>query len=213
MNLINMLTNVIKGGFVTFNNRKFASLQNTNLYTTGNTNVNIQMVTPYGYFGIPKANANTCMIPINDSPKGYVSIGFLGSLPVSSPISITDGEFAFASDNWALTWNNTGLNANKLDNPSYFATLISGQWVNYLMLNRITEIENIINEINTNYTTLVNIFNVHVHTGVQTGGGTSGPSSTPLTQTDLPIPTTLSDDTTYINNENDLLNDNAIIEP
>lgn len=213
MPIINMLTNVVKGIFVTLEDRKTVSLQNNNLYTTGNNNVNIKMVTPYGYFCIPKKNANNCMIPINDSPKGYVNIGFINSLSISTPINITDGEFVFASDNWALTWNNDGLNANKLDNSNYFATLISGQWVNYLMLNRITEIENMINEINNNYTTLKNTFNAHIHSGVQTGGGNSGTSTFSLAQTNLPIPATLNDDTNYINNENDLLNDNAIETP
>lgn len=211
--LINMMVNVLKATFTLFKGRKSVTLQNTNIYTTGNNFSSIQMLTPYGYFGIPNNNANNCIIPLNESAKAYISIGFLNTLPESTPISITTGEFCYASNNWALVWNNDGLRANKLDDNTYSATLISGEWVNYFMLNRINEIQNMINQINANYTTLLATFNAHIHSGVTTGTSTSGSPTTTLSQTNLPTPATLGQDTTYIDNENDLLNDNAVSVP
>lgn len=221
MELVNVIGNIVKAIFTSSTTRKSVTLQANNIYTTGYQLQKFYMATPYGYFGIPKANANGVFIPINGSAKALTNVGFINSLPANSPIDISDGEFAYASDNWALVWNNDGLRANKLDNDLYSATLISGEWVNYLMSNRITEIENMISQINANYTTLVNDFNSHTHLYIPgPGPGTTptGPASAsvpPITlaQTALPVPGTLAADQGYINAENDLLNDNATVVP
>lgn len=200
--MFNMIANVAKSVFNIFGNAKTITLQPTNMYTTGYNLQNIVISSSYGEFAIPNINTNVLMLPVNNSPKAYTAIGYIQSLPENTPISITYGESAKCSDNWAIVWNNTGLHANKLDNANYLATLISGEWVNYLMLNRIHELENMISEINSNYTTLVAWSKT-----VQSG------SSAGVTQTQLSTPGTLSQDTTYMANDNDLLNDNATVVP
>lgn len=200
--MFNMIANVAKSIFTNFGTRKVVTLQPTNMGTTGYNLQNITVSAPYGEFAMPHINTNVLMIPVNNSSKAYAAIGHVQSLPQNTPISLTYGESCKCSDNWAIIWNNTGLHANKLDNTAYLATLISGEWVNYLMLNRIKELENMIAEINSNYITLVAWSKT-----VQSG------SSAGVTQTQLTIPTTLSQDTEYMSNENDLLNDNATVVP
>jgi hypothetical protein len=89
--------------------------------------------------------------------------------------------------------------------------LPNGEFGGQMMQNRITEIENMISKINNNYNTLVSLFNSHVHSGVQSGGNNSGQPLSSLSQTQLPIPSTLSQDTNYIANENYLINDKGTL--
>src|ERR1700677_2515958 len=160
MHPINLITTIVKAAFNVFSGRQVIQAQVNNAYTTGYTINNILMTTPYGMYALPNDNTNATLIPINGSPKALQCIGFTQSLPSNSQLSnnIAQGEFAFASDGWAILWNNDGLRANALNLPSYptySATMISGEWVNYLLLNRIQEIENIISEVNANYLTLL----------------------------------------------------------
>lgn len=203
LNPINLIVTVIQSLFTTYNGRKITGIQGNSAYSTGYQLSYINMIAPYGMFALPNKNTNAVIVPINGSPKSMQCIGYIQSLPNNTPINMTTGEFCYTSDNWALVWNNDGLRANKLDNAGYLATLPSGDWMNYLLLNRINEISNVITEMNVNINNLITwAAAVTTVTGVP-----------PLVQSNLTVPATLSQDTTYINNQNDLLNNNAAIVP
>ena len=209
MNLLTTISNVINSTWLTWKNRKVISMQCNNVYTTGYNLSQVTVVAPYGMYALPKDNSNALLMQINESAKGWVNIGYLKSLPSDSPISIAKGEFAYASDNWGLRWNNDGLRANKLDNPIYLATLPSGEWTGYLVKNRITEVSNVISGVNTNYTTLM-AWATLVTAALNALGRTE---VTALSQTPLQVPQTLAKDTNYITSENYLLNNKAIVNP
>lgn len=211
MNPINLITTIVKAAFSIFKGRQVVTAQANNAYTTGYTINNILMTTPYGMYALPNDNTNATLIPINGSPKALQCIGFTQSLPSDSPINLVTGEFAYASNNWALVWNNDGLRANKLNNPDYLATLISGEWANKIMSDLINDNNSVLrNYINNT----VNAFlTSHVHSpGTFTAGGDPvlGVSGTATTSvTNITTSTTLSDDANDISAEKDLLNNHA----
>ncbi len=215
MNPINLITTIVNAAFSVFNGRQVVQAQSNNAYTTGYTINNILMTTPYGMYALPNDNTNATLIPINGSPKALQCIGFTQSLPADSPITLAQGEFTYASNNWSLNWNNDGLRANKLDNADYLATLISGEWANKIMSNLINDNNSVLRNYINN--TINAFLTSHVHSpGTFTAGGdpvlgVSGAATTSVTN--IATSTTLSDDANYISNENDLLNDNAIPVP
>lgn len=186
------------------------------MYATGYSPSQAPILYPSGYFGIPNDDTYAAAINIAGSNKSPSIIGTVPTFEIDNPIitdGIDSGEHGFKSNNWGLVAKNDALLAYKFDNDDYRATLNSGEWLGYMMQNRIDEIINMIDEINANYLSLKTQFDAHVHSGVTTGSGNSANPTIPLTQTDLTKPSTLDGDTDYITNENYLLNDSAIVVP
>jgi hypothetical protein len=176
------------------------------------TNVSsVQMVSPYGHGAIPPIGLPAFILPINGSHKSNACLGYLTETVDNIKDNPVQGEGWLYSQNYVLLARLSGLQAYKYGNTTYFATLPNGEFVGQMLQNRITEIENMISEINNNYNTLVSLFNSHAHSGVQGGNSNSAGPLSPLSQTQLPIPNTLSKDTNYITNENYLINDSGTL--
>lgn len=204
------LVGIVDSSTLTKNNSNAAiSLNVKRMVVSGNDRANVPMSFPYGYMSLPPQNTRIVVTNFGTTGQSPVAIGTLSSLSANNPVSIVAGEGFNYSDNWVIKYGNIGVTAYKIDDAAYSATLPSGEWF-------IKFIQDLINDNNTTLRDYINAqiaakFNSHVHTGVMTGGGTSGAPN--ITITDIAQNSTLQDDYNYATDENCLLNDNATVIP
>lgn len=167
----------------------------------------VKLSTPYGVGSIPPKGATAVIIPVEGSTKSSVVVGYLINLPTDIAHDFVDGESWLHSRNYLLGALENALQAYRHGDTDYKATLPNGEFVGNMMLNRINEIETMLQEINANYATLKTTYNAHSHSGVMTGAGVSGAPASQLEQTDLTIAPELEKDKDSINNEEYLIND------
>jgi len=212
-NVTNMFLRLKESVTQTYNGVKYVVGTFLNLRANGYNPEQIGILSPYGQGSIPVDNIKGLVLPIEGSNKLYYNIGFLVTVP---PIlhDFKKGESWSNSLNYTLMYQNDGIIAYKInDSNNYKATLPNGEWVGKLVQDRINEIEAMISEINANYTALLAAVNGHTHTyspGPGSPTETGGPSST-LSQTPLPVPSTLAADTASITAEEYLINDHGIL--
>lgn len=167
----------------------------------------VKLSTPYGVGSIPPKGATAVIIPVEGSTKSSVVVGYLINLPTDIAHDFVDGESWLHSRNYLLGALEDALQAYRHGDTDYKATLPNGEFVGNMMLNRINEIEIMLQEINDNYTTLKTTYNAHTHSNVMTGAGVSGAPANQLEQADLTIAPELTKDKDSINNEEYLIND------
>jgi hypothetical protein len=157
----NFLVPLVSAVTTVYNGIKFITGTFTNIRTKGYSLSTINIAPPYGQFSVPPAGLKGVLVPIEDSNKLYANVGFLNSLP---PIPYTPavGDSGQYSLNYCMVQNSTGIMAYRISDNSYSATLINGNWANKILTDIITRLNQI-----------ESLYNSHVHSGVQTGGGTS----------------------------------------
>ena len=168
----------------------------------------VKLATPFGHGSIPPDGLPAILISINGSHKSNACLGYFMETPSTIPHVPIKGEGWLYSSNYLLIAQLNGLVAYKNSNNTYKATLPNGEFVGKMMLNRIEELERLIGELNTNYTTLKSAYDAHLHTGNGAGNPTSAPT-TPAPLLTVSTPSTLAQDTGYINGEKYLINNNG----
>lgn len=172
------------------------------------TNVSsVRLSNPYGHGSMPPAGLPAFILSIDGSHKSNACLGYFTETVNNIKHTPVQGEAWLYSKNYLLMAKLDGLQAFKYSNNTYYATLPNGEFVGKMMENRITEIENMIAEININYTALMTWATL-VTSALNS---LSHPEVTALTQTQLPLPNTLAKDTNYITNENYLINDSGTL--
>ena len=165
---------------------------------------NVGTITPWGFGSFANPQSNMLCIPIYGTNQHTAVIGVQLVIPKIKN-DLVDGEAWIHSNKYLLATQNTTVNAYRINDLNYFATLPNGQFMGAMMLNRINEIQTQINYL----TTLVQQLQNHTHkvAGVQSGGSTIT-SAVPTETFNTPTtPTTLAKDSNYISNENYLIND------
>lgn len=187
--------------------QKLVRLTVKNVFGYGNQLTEIDVINPYGVGNIPPSNVNVFLTSVGNSEKCLYSLGSVTSVP-NITREPTQGESWSFSQKYVLVYQNDGLKAyRQSENPDFYCTLPNGQAFVQMMLNRIVELENIINSINSNYTTLKSAFDSHRHSGIQPGGSNSGTSTVPLSQTALIPSSNLTKDQTYLSSGKALIDD------
>ena len=167
---------------------------------------NVGTITPWGFGSFANPQTNMLCVPIYGTNQHTAVIGVQLVIPTIKN-TLVDGEAWIHSNKYLLATQNDTVNAYRINDDDYFATLPSGQFMGAMMLNRINEMQTQINYL----TTLVNQLQNHTHKviGVQ-GGGSTIPSQAPTETFNKPTaPATLATDKTYIQDENYLINDNG----
>lgn len=167
----------------------------------------VQLSNPYGHDSIPPVGLPAFILPLNGSHKSSACLGYFTETVNNIKHTPVQGEAWLYSQNYLLMAKLDGLQAFKYANNTYYATLPNGEFVGKMMQNRITEIENMISEININSTTLM-AWATLVTAALNALGRTE---VTALSQTPLQVPQTLAKDTNYITNENYLINDSGTL--
>lgn len=167
----------------------------------------VKLSTPYGVGSIPPKGATAVIIPVEGSTKSSVVVGYLINLPTGIAHDFVDGESWLHSRNYLLGALEDALQAYRHGDTNYKATLPNGEFVGNMMLNRINEIEIMLQGINTNYTALQQAYNTHAHSGVMTGAGVSGVPSATISIPPLIISQELAKDKASIIAEEYLIND------
>ncbi len=165
---------------------------------------NVGTITPWGFGSFANPQTNMLCVPIYGTNQHTAVIGVQLVIPTIKN-TLVDGEAWIHSNKYLLATQNTAVNAYRINDLEYFATLPNGQFVGTMMQNRINEMQTQIDYL----TTLVQQLQNHTHKviGVQSGGSTI-PSEVPTETFDKPTrPSTLAQDTNYISNENYLIND------
>lgn len=189
------------------NGQKLVRLTVKNVFGYGNKLTEIDVINPYGVGNIPPSNINVFLTSVSNSEKCLYSLGSVTSVPKITR-EPEQGESWNFSQKYVLVYQNDGLKAyRQAESPNFYCTLPNGQAFVQMMLNRIVELENIINAINSNYTTLKSAFDNHRHSGIQPGGSNSGISTVALTQTDLIPSSNLAKDKTYLSSGKALIDD------
>ena len=193
---------------------KFLVTSVLNIFGCNNETSNIQVISPYGMSSYPVNYGKVVVQPISGSNKEYVISGFVQGLPNSITHNVVAGEAWLYSNKYILVAQNDGVMAYRGDN-TFHATLPIGEAFVAMMVNRITEIEQMIATINANYATLTGKFNSHTHSvsGVQGGSGTvtAGATGDSLSQTNVTVFPTLAKDKSYLNAGKALIDDNGEI--
>lgn len=190
----------------TENGLKLVRLNIQEIFGSGSL-TNIDILTQYGTGNIPPDNNNIYMTSVNNSEKCLFALGSVNAIPniYREPVQ---GESWNYSQKYVLVYQNDGINAyRQAATPDFYCTLPNGQAFVQMMIDRVTELENMITAINNNYTTLKSAFDAHVHSGIVTGGGTSGAPTSSLSQTNIPTYATLAKDKTYLTDGKALIND------
>ena len=179
-----------------------------NLFGVGTNLAYINLLTPYGQGNIPPDNANVYLTPISGSSKRFMCIGAIPAIP-TIPHDFNKGESWSNSLRYILAMQNDGIRAYRETDEDFNTTLPNGEAFVQMMLNRITELESMIETLNQNYASLKSTFNSHMHSGVQTGGSNTGSPTSQLSQTNIPTYSTLDKDKTYLNDGKALIDDNG----
>jgi hypothetical protein len=195
--MLKTISAIISSVLTAYNNYKISTCTIQNTYATGYQTATVTIIAPYGCICLPNASSQALVTQLNGSSKAMIIQGFINQLPVNSPINIVEGEFAYASDNWALVYNNDGLRANKLDNADFLATLPNGEFIGQMIQDLINDNNNVIR----------GWLNEHVHSNGNGGANTGIPTIT------IDTSTILTNDNTYIENENYLLNNDGTMYP
>lgn len=166
---------------------------------------NIPILSPYGHGSIPVSYQKGLLIPLDNSNKSYVNCGYHTVIP-PIPYTFEAGEAWSNSQNYVLAYQKNGIIGYRVNDNSFSATLPNGEWVGKLVSDLIadnnTTIREYINE-------QINVFlTTHVHAGVTTGMGTSGPATDIIT--DIPPNATLTADNTAISEQKYLINDSGV---
>jgi hypothetical protein len=104
-----------------------------NIRMKGFTQDYIQIIYPYGSFGVPNSNIPMILIPLNDSQKSsWVALG-TGVVFPTVPHEFIEGESASYSNKYVLAIQNDKLVAYRISDNQYQATLISGEWTNKIL--------------------------------------------------------------------------------
>lgn len=216
-NLVSITNTTFRSTYDDSGNQVGMSIQaNVKNYLAQNYNFsNVSILTPYGFMSIPPDQTVMEIKPLGLSNQNP-SLGNAVNVIPSSYVQIIDpklGDSLLFCNNWVLKVSIDGILAKFFQNPSYSATLISGEWANKIDTDIINSIISLINQLDSNYTSLKNAFDTHVHSDVQSGNDMSGVPTLGLSQTNISVPNSLTEDLNYISNGNTLLNPNAIEVP
>lgn len=155
-------------------------------------------VFPYGYIGVPN-NDMVAEINLNSEMQQPV----LGCIPhITNNMDIAQGESAIYSRTWRYFMRNNGIQLQQID-TNKTAHAMMGEDTNKLIANLQEQIIKLTEWLQG----LQNIFNLHVHSGVTTGVGSS---AVPVTIYPTPVPddATIVQDKTYTDaNKNLATND------
>jgi hypothetical protein len=217
-NLVVFLQPIKNSAFAEVNNQNNIPQTNAiftevpNFYVPGYNPNDIFLTTPPGYFSVPLDNSNAIIMNVAGSNKTQVVTGIVTTIPLNNPIitdGVSPGEGGIVSTNWGLVVKNNAILGYKFDNDAYRATLNSGEWLGKFIKDLINDNNVVLRDYINNQ---INLFlTTHTHSGVTSGGSNTGIAVQPVTN--IVQNTTLNDDVTYINDENYLLNDNAIVVP
>lgn len=155
---------------------------------------NIGTIYPWGFGSLANKSSRMLAIPTYGTNQATAVIGVeLVIPPVKNDLK--DGECWTHSNKYLLAVQNDTVNAYRINDLNYFATLPNGQFMGAMMLNRINEMQAQI----TYLTTLVSQLQGHSHPS--NGATPSQTFTTPST------PSTLATDKSYINAGKYLIND------
>jgi len=175
-----------------------------NIVVSQNQRQNAPVVAPYNEISYPHDNTTAIVSNTGTLGQSPIVLGYIQSALFTN-IDLQPGETIKYSDNWLIKYGNNGITASFIQNNAYNATLPSGEWLGKFITDLINDnnvvLRNYINE-------QINLFlTTHTHSGVQTGGGTSGTAI--QTITNITQNNSLNNDQTAINNQEYLLNNNA----
>lgn len=165
-----------------------------NIVVENNQRQAAPVVFPSGFCSLP--NDNTQMILFNSGVMGQnpIILGSITSIESDNPVTLQPGESYNYSNEWAIKYGNSAVQAYKLDTPNYLMTLPAGEWLGKFLTDIITRL-----------TQIETYYNTHIH--VAPGGNTAVPTVL------LPDDADLTQDQTYINDGNYLLGPNAEVLP
>lgn len=162
LNVSTMLATLVNAVKTAYNNISFTTGEFTDIRAKGYNISGITIMSPYGQGSVPLNGIQGLLVPLNESNKTYVNMGFVQVIP-DIPYTFNAGDSWSFSQNYVLAYQNSGIIAYRISDDSYNATLISGQWTNKILTDIITRLNDLETYLNT-----------HVHIGVTTGSGSSG---------------------------------------
>lgn len=195
--MIGTITNAAKK---TIYGIKAVYLQMKNIVGVGGTLSDIDMVAPYGDGCIPPDGVSGVVTPIYGSGKKLYFLGTVNGIP-EIPHDPEKGESWKSSLNYVLIQQNDGIRAYRISDEEFNTTLPNGESFVQMMLNRINEMQAEIDYLKT----FATAYDGHTHTGVMTGGGITGATSSTVGQP--PELTTLAKDKTYLQDGKALIDD------
>lgn len=193
VSLIKNVLHKIKGSST--DNDVSIPLSSFNNYNAKDAQVDyIASVAPYGIGSLANRGSKCLVIPVFGTNQHLVSVGIEMVVPPCK-VQFSDGESWIYSNKYVLSTQNDTVNAYRIKDADYFATLPNGQFIGAMMLNRINELQAQISYL----TTLVGQLQNHSHPS--NGATPSQTFTTPST------PATLAQDKNYIEGENYLISD------
>lgn len=157
---------------------------------------NIGTIYPWGFGSLANKSSRMLAIPTYGTNQATAIIGVeLVIPPVKNDLK--DGECWTHSNKYLLAVQNDTVNAYRINDLNYFATLPNGQFMGAMMLNRINELQAEINYLKTHKHEAGNL--------VAPNGAVTGTTGVPTSPP--PEPSTLATDKSYINAEKYLIND------
>jgi hypothetical protein len=187
------------------NSNNHVLLGSSDILALGNKLDSIDLLMPYGSGCLPPPNSAAVFVPIGGSSKTFKCLGFTPIVP-DIPHTIMPGEYWNNSQKYILLMQNDAIRAYRNTDQEFNCTLPNGEAVVQLLLDRIDELQSMISDINSNYSSLLSTFNAHNHPNGKDGNPTGAPTTT-LSQTDIPDYATLAKDKTYLTDGKALIND------